>query len=62
MIDAGDVVVILWRATGTSTQDTIINRAGQEVPVELDSQGVSLITITDGKVSRHDLFWPGGLH
>ncbi len=56
-----DTVIAIWTASGTDKNRTFVNRGGREVHYELADQGVSLTDVVEGKVTRHDMFWPGGL-
>lgn len=57
----GDTVITIWTASGTAKNRTFIDSAGRERHYELADQGVSLTSVAEGKVTRHDMFWPGGL-
>jgi predicted ester cyclase len=61
MVPDGDTVITIWTASGTDKNRTFTDRAGRERHYELADQGVSLTSVAEGKVTRHDMFWPGGL-
>jgi hypothetical protein len=61
MILDGDTVITVWTATGIDKVRTFIDRAGRERHHTLNDQGVSFTGVADGKVTRHDMYWPGGL-
>lgn len=56
-----DTVITIWTATGTDKNRIFTDRGGRERHYELADQGVSLTGVAEGKVTRHDMFWPGGL-
>lgn len=63
MITNGDMVITLWTASGTDKNRTFIDRGGHERHYELgDEGGISLVGVAESKVTRLDMFWPGGLH
>jgi hypothetical protein len=53
-----NVVITTWRATGIVKGEFFTNRAGQELPVELASKGMSWSRIADGKIIENRLYWP----
>jgi hypothetical protein len=53
-----NVVITTWRATGIVKGEFFTNRAGQELPVELGSKGMSWSRIADGKIIENRLYWP----
>ena len=61
MVLDGDTVITIWTASGTDKNHTFVDRGGRERHYELADQGVSLTGVVEGKVTRHDMFWPGGL-
>jgi len=61
MVLDGDTVITTWTATGVDKNHTFVNRAGRRIHRTLNDQGVSLIEVAEGKVTRQDIFWPGGL-
>jgi hypothetical protein len=61
MVLDGDAVITFWTASGTDKNRTFVDRAGRERHYELADQGVSLTSVAEDKVTRHDMFWPGGL-
>ena len=61
MVLDNDTVIMIWTASGTDKTRTFIDRGGRERHYELADQGVSLTGVEDGMVTRHDMFWPGGL-
>ncbi len=61
MVVDGETVITIWTPSGTTKHQTVIDRAGRPHPLELSAQGVSLTDVVEGKVTRHDMFWPGGL-
>ncbi len=60
MVLDGETVITIWTPSGTTKHQTVIDRAGRPHPLELSAQGVSLTDVVEGKVTRHDMFWPGG--
>jgi ketosteroid isomerase-like protein len=60
MLADGDGVVTVWTATGRSTHETIVSRAGKVFPVELNDRGVSTTELAGGKIRRHDMYWRHG--
>lgn len=53
-----NLVIATWRATGIVKDEFITSRGGREMPVELDSGGMSLSRIADGKILENRLYWP----
>jgi hypothetical protein len=53
-----NVVITTCRATGIVKDQFITTRTGAEMPVELDSEGMSLSRIADGKIIENRLYWP----
>jgi hypothetical protein len=58
MFTEGNTVVTVWQASGTSKDETFVNRRGDVVPKSLEAEGVSLTEATDGKISAHRFLWP----
>ena len=58
MVVDGDTVIAVWSPSGTTKERTFTDRGGHERPFELAGQGMSLTDVVDGKVMRHDMFWP----
>ena len=58
MFTEGNTVVTVWQASGTSKDETFVNRRGDVVPKSLEAEGVSLTEARDGKISAHRFLWP----
>jgi hypothetical protein len=61
MVPDGDTVITIWTARGTDKTRTFVDRGGRELHYKLADQGASPTNVIDGKVTRHGMFWPGGL-
>jgi SnoaL-like polyketide cyclase len=57
-IGQGDTVVTIWQATGTSKDETFVNRAGKTKHKALQAEGVSLTQVKEGRITSHAFFWP----
>lgn len=53
-----NVIIASWRASRIVKDEFFTSRGGQEVPVELDSEGMSLSRIADDKIIENRLYWP----
>jgi SnoaL-like polyketide cyclase len=58
MFTEGNTVVTVWQASGTSKDETFVNRAGKTEPKSLRAEGVSLTEAKDGKIAAHRFLWP----
>jgi len=58
MVADGETIITVWNPSGTSKDQTFTDRGGHLRPYELGGQGMSLTSVVDGKVTRHDMFWP----
>jgi hypothetical protein len=58
MFTEGNTVVTVWQASGTSKDETFVNRAGKTEPKSLRAEGVSLTEAKDGKIATHRFLWP----
>src|SRR4051794_15819228 len=52
----GDTVTSGWRATGSS-RETFTNRKGDEELLRLDSRGMGLSRILEGKIVENTFYW-----
>ncbi|HST80198.1 MAG TPA: nuclear transport factor 2 family protein [Kineosporiaceae bacterium] len=57
MIPDGDAVLTVSTVSGTIIGEVFTNRAGQLRHRELGGQVISRTEVTDGLITRHDLFW-----
>ena len=48
MFTEGNTVVTVWQASGTSKDETFVNRMGNTEPRSLRAEGVSLTETKDG--------------
>ena len=53
-----NLIVATWHAKGIVNNEFIPTRTGAEIPLELDSEGMSLSRIADGKIIENRLYWP----
>ena len=58
MFSEKNLVITTWRAKGIVKDEFFTARGGGEFPVELDSEGMSLSRIADGKILENRLYWP----
>lgn len=58
MFTEGSTVVTVWQASGTSKDETFVNRKGETEPKRLQAEGVSLTEAKDGKIAAHRFLWP----
>jgi hypothetical protein len=58
MFADANTVVTVWQASGTSKDETFVNRKGETVPKSLQAEGVSLTEVKDGKIAAHRFLWP----
>jgi hypothetical protein len=58
MVVDSETVITIWTPSGTTKNRFFADRLGQQRPYELRYQGTSLTDVVQGKVTRHDMFWP----
>jgi len=58
MISDGSTVVTVWEPSGTSKDETFVNRKGETQHKSLRGEGVSLTEVKDGKIAAHRFLWP----
>lgn len=58
MFTAGDTIVTIWKATGTSKEVFFSNRKGETVAKSLRAEGVSLSQVKDHRITAHRFLWP----